>query len=237
MYKSIYEVRLNNFLFLLEHHFGGKKIDFAQALELENASFLSRITTTKNPKNIGDALARKMEEITGKPPFWMDLPHPENDKQPEPVLMLENKYAIIHSLSIRACCGSGALVDFEEVSDGYAFKREWIERKGYQVNNLEVIRAAGDSMFPLIRDGDILLVDKNQTALSPTRSATYVISYAGEASIKIIQYAPETNEVTLVSANPDKIKYPDRKIYLTEDNQENETFRIVGRIVWHGGEM
>ena len=60
MYKSIYEVRLNNFLFLLEHHFGGKKIDFAQALELENASFLSRITTTKNPKNIGDALARKI---------------------------------------------------------------------------------------------------------------------------------------------------------------------------------
>lgn len=233
MYKSIYDTRVDNFLILLNEHFDGKKTEFAKALQLENPSFLSRITSPKQPKKISDMLARKMEQVTQNPAFWMDMPHLEQSH----LSSFEERYALIPSFSIKACCGSGMLVDFEEVSDGFAFRTEWIQRKGYRADALEVIRAAGDSMLPIVRDGDILLIDRSQTRLSPTRPATYVIAYAHEISVKMLYYLPEEQRIILSSTNPDKNRFPDKTLAFDEQNQEDQTFRVIGRVVWHGGEM
>ena len=92
-------------------------------------------------------------------------------------------------------------------------------------------------MLPAIRDGDILLVDRSQTTLSPTRVDTYVVLYSGEISIKKVKLSISENKITLMSENSDKEKYPNTHIVFSEMNQENETFNILGRVVWHAGEI
>lgn len=44
-----------------------------------SASYLSQITSTKNPANIGSQMARKIEDSFELPHGWMDTHHDESD--------------------------------------------------------------------------------------------------------------------------------------------------------------
>ena len=56
-------------------------------------------------------------------------------------------------------CGVGELNEHVEVTEGMVFKRAWLKRKSLAIGKLMVIYADGDSMFPTIEDGDVLLID------------------------------------------------------------------------------
>src|SRR5688572_14614401 len=71
-FHSIYETRRRNLLYLIKSRFGGINARFAESIEMEQSSRISRLL--KN-KNMGKGLARDIELRLGLPDFWMDQPH------------------------------------------------------------------------------------------------------------------------------------------------------------------
>lgn len=70
------EIRKLNLLLLIDEV--GKKSDLAKIADTDPA-YISQILSKKNPRNIGDDLARKLEKGCRKPRGWMDTYH---DKTP-----------------------------------------------------------------------------------------------------------------------------------------------------------
>jgi SOS-response transcriptional repressor LexA len=74
--KSIHDTRRENLRALIDRRFGGSQTQLAQAVGLGQPSFVSRLLTENEGtrKNIGNRLARRVEEALGLSPNWLDTP-------------------------------------------------------------------------------------------------------------------------------------------------------------------
>ncbi|GLQ20467.1 XRE family transcriptional regulator [Algimonas porphyrae] len=67
---------------------------------------------------------------------------------------------LIRRFDIEASAGAGAVINGEPQIAPVAFERDWFqEHVGLSTENLSVITSRGDSMFPTIRPGALLIVD------------------------------------------------------------------------------
>lgn len=83
------------------------------------------------------------------------------------------EYAVVKQYLANGDCGDGYHNGHVEISDGLAFKRDWLARIGAKAENLAVIYASGDSMEPYIFDGDVVLFDTKDT--EPKHGQVYVV--------------------------------------------------------------
>jgi SOS-response transcriptional repressor LexA len=74
--KSIHDTRRENLRLLIDRQFGGSQTQLAQAVGLGQPSFVSRLLTDNEGtrKNIGNRLARRVEQSLGLSPNWLDTP-------------------------------------------------------------------------------------------------------------------------------------------------------------------
>ena len=137
-------------------------------------------------------------------------------------------YALIRQYSAVGDCGDGYHNGHVEISDGLAFKRDWLARVGAKAENLAVIYASGDSMEPYIFDGDVVLFDTKDT--EPKHGQVYVVRRPDcSVSIKrLVQLL--SGDWVIKSDNPDR---SDEKV--TADTIHELPF--VGRVIWRGGSM
>ena len=131
------------------------------------------------------------------------------------------EFARIPAFDVQFSAGFGANNDTEQVLDyqvmSVATLRRWTDAP---IRQLSFIRVDGDSMEPLLLNGDWVLIDASNTNLiSP---AVYAIVYAGRGFLKHASQNIETKAVTLVSHNP---AYPPQTI------TRPEGLRIIGRVV------
>jgi len=103
-----------------------------------------------------------------------------------------------------------------------SFRSEWIRGKG-NAKFMSVIRAFGDSMYPTIQDGSVVLVDEGRKQF--VRGKIFYIRMNGQMYIK-----------RLIEEEGD--------IYVTSDNDANllriedaDDFEIIGRCIWTGREL
>jgi len=109
-----------------------------------------------------------------------------------------------------------------------AFRHDWI-RGVFRVTPDEIVMevAVGESMHPTIRDGDLLLVDTTDRAV--TGFGIYVVEVAGERLVKRVQRKVDGSMV-LISDNPSY--QPD-----LVPAEIAERLKVIGRVVWAGGEI
>lgn len=125
----------------------------------------------------------------------------------------------------RASAGPGAEnSDPAEQALGLRFRAESLRRKGIDHRFATVIYADGDSMEPLIGDGDTILFDTSRTAV--TDGGIYVIEVDHEAMVKRLQRRPG-GRLLVQSENP---AYPPYEI---EAGQHG--FRVLGQVMWTAG--
>lgn len=137
-------------------------------------------------------------------------------------------YVALPRYDVRAAAGAGEIVQAEEVVDWIHFQRDWLRRTlGVNPRMLVIIEAVGDSMFPTISSGDLLLVDVSEPKLRG--EALYVIANDDALMVKRV-IMPGDGRLVLASDNE---RYG--KLEIARD--EMERVRIVGRVVWTGGRV
>lgn len=122
--------------------------------------------------------------------------------------------------------GSGSLETSGECERGYAFRRDFIERKG-NYRDMILMRVYGDSMEPEIMDNDIVLLDQSKRTVLPGR--IFAVGFEDAIYLKRIDMLP--GKVVLKSINP---MYP--PVELDIRGQMSDLFRVIGRVLWCGRE-
>jgi len=143
----------------------------------------------------------------------------------------EDRYAHIPQYSAKAAAGFGHENPHVETVATLAFKLDWLRTKGVKADNLFVMYADGDSMWPTVDHHDVLLVDTSRT--EATDGHVFVLTSTDRGSIvKRLVQSPLGGWI-IRSDNEDKDEYPDLLLSRSEVNEH----RIIGRVIWRGGDL
>ena len=126
-------------------------------------------------------------------------------------------------LDLGASAGPGAIAGGEGAFDAFRFSRRWLAEQGLESAQLSAIRVEGDSMEPLLNDGDEILVDRSPR---PFRDGIHVVRLGETLMVKRVASAG-AGRVALLSQN---LAYPPVEVAAEE-------VAIIGRVVWKGGRV
>src|SRR5689334_12015754 len=128
-------------------------------------------------------------------------------------------------LDVDAAAGAGAFDGDERGSGHIAFDPAWLRRVARGApEQLSIIRVTGDSMMPVLADGDDILVDRGDGA-ARLRDGIYVLRIEGALVVKRLALNPAARTLSIRSDNPAYPGWPDCDPAAVE---------IVGRVVWAG---
>ncbi|MDD5171217.1 MAG: S24 family peptidase [Syntrophales bacterium] len=134
-------------------------------------------------------------------------------------------YVFIPLYDVRAAAGAGATIESEAIVDLLVINRTWVRKQiGADPANLSFLYVEGDSMEPLLRPGEMILMDLS--AANVPVDGIYVIRFDGHLMVKRIQREPG-NVLTVSSVNP---AYKPIKL----DFGDGRDLAVIGRVVWHG---
>lgn len=125
---------------------------------------------------------------------------------------------------VAAVAGAGATLETsDEVLGYYAFRADFLGREHISERRSVMMQVRGDSMEPLIQDGDTVLVD--QSDIDIMDGHIYVVTLGDELRVKRVQKG--MRGYVLRSENP---RYADIVI----DGADLADFRVHGRVRWVG---
>jgi len=104
------------------------------------------------------------------------------------------------------------------------FRADWLAAKRWRADRLIALRVAGASMAPGLYDGDLVVINTDDT--EPRDGEVFVINYEGEAVIKRLRR--DGGLWWLASDNPDKRLYADKRC--------DEHALVLGRVIYKQSE-
>lgn len=180
-----------------------------------NSSYLQQYITKGSPRKLEEEDRRVLARHLGA--IESELGGPKDKSCEDP------KWVRIPRLLLEASAGFGATCGEERPCDAFRFSRHWLREQDLQPDKLSAIRVTGDSMDPLLRDGDEILVDRQ---LRPFRDGIYVFRLGDFLHVKRVQ-AGTPGRLVLISANP---AYEPVDVALDDVD-------MIGRVVWKGGRV
>lgn len=126
-------------------------------------------------------------------------------------------------LDLGASAGPGRVAGGEGAFDTFRFSRRWLTEQGLERAQLSAIRVEGDSMEPLLNNGDEILVDRSPR---PFRDGIHVVRLGDTLMVKRVASAG-AGRIALLSQN---LAYPPVEVAADE-------VEIIGRVVWKGGRV
>ena len=185
-----------------------------------NASYLQQYITKGSPRKLEEADRRRLAQVFGI--GEAELGGPE-----EISLARSGDWVEVPRLPLEASAGpgsvSGAVGAAEIAFDAFRFSRRWLREQGLEPALLSSIRVMGDSMDPLLRDGDEILVDRTPRAF---REGVHVIRLGEALHVKLLQAVPP-GRLRLISKNA---AYEPVEVPMSDVD-------VVGRVVWKGGRI
>jgi len=140
--------------------------------------------------------------------------------QPTPELIAEQLDVVqLPEIDLSFGMGGGAIYDRPVKSETMAFSRAWIRHfTNAPTTELFFARGMGDSMFPTIADGDILLIDGSQKTPAMFDQIWALTQY-GHGMIKRLR--PTESGYKILSDNP----------AVPADTAADDSMTIIGRVV------
>ncbi|MDY6905499.1 MAG: S24 family peptidase [Thermodesulfobacteriota bacterium] len=126
----------------------------------------------------------------------------------------------IPMVKARLHAGAGSFEVDASVEDFYGFSPQWLRRMG-NPETMVLMDVVGDSMAPVIQEGDTVLVDQSQADIYSGR--IYAVGVDDTIMIKRVEKHP--GRLALLSVNP---AYD--PVYITGSDAGG--VRIIGRVVW-----
>lgn len=141
-----------------------------------------------------------------------------NEKKPE---VISSNNISIPYYSAKAAAGEGIEIYNYPEKDVIHFDKRYLHAVvGHNLEHLSLITAEGDSMYPTIMDGDLLMVDDSIKEIRPNK--IFVIRQGDKLRVKRLK-TELSGDTLILSDNP---KYPVEIM-----NKETE---IIGQVVWNG---
>ena len=181
-----------------------------------NSSYLQQFVTKGSPRKLEEEDRRKLADFFAVAESELGAPE---DRGGEP----RGEFVDIPRLPLEASAGPGATPAQEIPFDSFRFSRRWLREQGLEPGQLSAIRVMGDSMDPLLRDGDEILVDRTPR---PFREGVHVVRLGDALHVKLLQAVPP-GRLRLISKNP---AYVPVEVAMTD-------VVVVGRVVWKGGRV
>lgn len=186
-----------------------------------NTTYLQQFITKGSPRRLAEEDRRTLaqffavaeSELGGSEVASYDLPASRG----------VSEWVEVPRLPLDASAGPGALDAAELPFDAFRFSTRWLREQGLDARMLSAIAVAGDSMEPVLRDGDEILVDRTPR---PLRDGVHVVRLGEALHVKRVQ-AVGPGRLTLISANA---AYPPIEVGLDDVD-------VVGRVVWKGGRL
>lgn len=193
-----------------------------------NASYLQQFIRKGSPRKLEEGDRRTLAEFFGVGEAELGAPAgasaPAREKSYTATGGRESEDWIeVARLNIGASAGPGALPDSEAAFDAFRFSRRWLSEQGLGDAQLSAIQVEGDSMEPLLNDGDEILIDR---APRPFRDGIHVVRLGDTLMVKRVAQAG-AGRFSLLSQN---LAYPPVDVAAEE-------MEVIGRVVWKGGRI
>jgi len=228
--KEISQIRLENARKLAEQ-VGGTGA-FAARIDRESTQ-ASRFMGKKPTKNIGDRLARHIEESFSKPRGWLDSQHIKESV--DEIVFHETELvdgeAPLNPDEVELPCfrevefaaGDGQTQVIENHGASMRFSLARLSRAGVQPGQAACATLSGTSMEPTIASGSPIGIDKSTTHIIDGK--IYALDHGGMFRVKRLYKLP-MNRIRIVSDNADE--YPEEVCMLGH----HDSPRIIGRVFW-----
>lgn len=138
-------------------------------------------------------------------------------------------YVQIPEYRVKFGCGDCSEPTFEEANEvrPATYHLSYFSAIGINPQNCIRLKAEGDSMVPLICDGDTVLIDTSQTTIVDGK----IYAFLQETSLRIKRLRRVgTTKLALISENPDV----ERETITLDDNL---FFKIIGRVIERSGTL
>jgi phage repressor protein C with HTH and peptisase S24 domain len=139
-----------------------------------------------------------------------------------PEALPKEGYSLIPKVQARLAAGTGSLETDGEVIGYYAFKLDFLMRKG-RPNKMVLMDVTGDSMEPVLMDRDSVLIDESQRSI--IAGGIFAVGIEHEVYVKYLHRVP--GKLVLKSKNPEY-----EAIEVDMDGEISDEVRIIGRVVW-----
>ena len=184
-----------------------------------NPSYLQQFIRKGSPRKLEENDRRTLAEFFGVPESELG----SGEEKSFSTAPSRSDWIAVQRVPLGASAGPGAVAADERPFDSMRFSRRWLRDHGLEGAQLAALRVEGDSMEPLLRDGDEILVDRRPV---PLRDGIHVVRRGDTLSVKRLALAGE-GRVALLSQN---IAYPPVEVGLDE-------IEVIGRVVWKGGRL
>jgi phage repressor protein C with HTH and peptisase S24 domain len=184
-----------------------------------NSSYLQQFIRKGSPRKLEEADRRTLAQFFAVPESELGGSEGNSYATPAP----RGDWIEVPRLPLGAAAGPGAIAGDEGPFDSFRFSRAWLREQGLTNAQLSAIRVQGDSMEPVLHDGDEILVDRAQRTL---RDGIHVVRLGDALMVKRLA-AAGPGRATLLSQN---YAYPPVEVSLSE-------LEIVGRVVWKSGRL
>ncbi|MFN8770900.1 MAG: helix-turn-helix transcriptional regulator [Neisseriaceae bacterium] len=206
-------IRIKNFLKLIEEHFDGSVHAFAKK---HNISPTPYYMILNGNRLFGAQVARKVEQLLNLSPGQLDI---------EEGAAEYGKVAHIPTYSNHLSPDKSSIFE-QEIVRHHAVDRNEIHTFGGKEENLCIFEIQGDSMKPLLREGQKIIVDTSQLEITDNR--IYAISVNNEVFIRRMFKELGTGKLIARSENE---SYPENHF-----NSKDE-LKIIGRVVYSIGKI
>lgn len=203
----------------LSHERGASLAGLSELLG-KNASYLQQFIRKGSPRKLDEEDRRTLAQFFGVAESELGGREENSLARPE---SRRAEWVEVPRLPLDASAGPGAVSAEEIPFDAFRFSRRWLREQGLEPGQLSAIAVAGDSMEPLLRDGDEILVDRTPR---PFRDGVHVVRVGDALMVKRVA-AAGPGRIGLISQN---IAYPPFEVDLDE-------VEIVGRVVWKSGRL
>lgn len=187
-----------------------------------NPSYLHQFITRGSPRRLEENDRKTLAQFFGVKETVLGGPKDKSYSKPK-AQRFGGDWIEVPRLSLGASAGPGAVPAEEAASDSFRFSRRWLRQQGLDGSNLSAISVEGDSMEPLLRNGDEILVDRAQR---PFRDGVHVVRLGDALLVKRVASVGQ-GRFALVSDNR---AYPPLDVAV-------EDIEIIGRVVWKAGRV
>lgn len=135
-------------------------------------------------------------------------------------------YSLVKMVAAKPGAGESFETD-ADVTGLYAFRNDFMRSIGLKPETSEMMYVSGDSMQPLINNGDTVLIDKSDNV--PQDGNIYVLSFGDALMVKRLQKIGDGWNICSENAS----LYPPVPV----KGQELDKFKVYGRVRWIGRVM